>query len=321
MTADPLVKVLYTNMKKALKYRAWDEAAEIMRRLKDDDPLSVTTRGFELELLIATQSHTEAATLLAQLLNLFPNSPRIHFLAGRLHYQNKAYSDADLHLRESERLHPHWLTRRLLGQTQTQLGAFPEAESLLAALVPEHPEVGSDLAWLYERRELPAQALRVLEDYLKRYPRDRAAQAQRLRLQANNLAPDELLDEVQTLLELGESVPGQLLTAYVQRLLETGQGSQVRQFIQQHHSQWEARTSKDIAWVCHRLQAYDLAYQLFLAAFQEHIRDFKYLSAMEAAALRCNRTMEVIQAYEPLTAENKNLFGRIKRLQKRLPTD
>ena len=181
----------------------------------------------------------------------------------------------------------------------------------------EHPQVGLDLAWLYERRDDPQRALRHLENYLRFRPDDAFAKAQRLRLRANLLSADELLAEVDTLRDLEEAVPAELLPTYVKRLLETGQGATARQFIEHQQAQWDERTCASIAWECHHLQAYDLALRLFLRGLTAFHRDFKYLSALESAAIRCQRVEEVVIAYETFAADNKRLYGRGKALEKR----
>jgi tetratricopeptide (TPR) repeat protein len=312
-----VIKAIRANLKRALRARHYTPAEGLLEQLKNEDPLSVETRGLELEYLLAVNRWSEASSLALQLLKLFPDSARIHYLAARVNYQAKDYRPALSHFREAQRLYPHWLTRRWLGKTCTQLGLFEEAEAMLIDLPATHPQVGLDLAWLYERRDDPQRALQYLNDYLAWRPEDGFAKAQRLRLQATTLSPGELVEEVNTLMELDEPVPLGLLVPYVQRLLETGQSAAVRQFIAQRRPHWEAQVAASIAWVCYHLQAYDLALQLFLQGLPTHAQEYKYLSALEKAAVHCQRVDDVIEAYEALATDEKHLYGRIKTLEKR----
>jgi hypothetical protein len=204
-----------------------------------------------------------------------------------------------------------------LGKTCTQLGLFEEAEAMLIDLPTAHPQVGLDLAWLYERRDDPQRALQYLNDYLAWRPEDGFAKTHRLRLQATTLSPGALVEEVDGLMELDEPVPLGLLVPYVQRLLETGQSAAAREFIAQQRPHWEAQVAASVAWVCYHLQAYDLALWLFLQGLPTHAQEYKYLSALEKAAVHCQRVDEVIEAYEALAADEKHLYGRIKTLEKR----
>lgn len=313
-----LIKVLRSNLRGALRQGNITHAADIIARLKEEDPLALQTRGLELEYLIAVGHWQQARALALQLLDLHPDSARIHYLAARVHYHDKSYPRALHHFRESERLHPHWLTRRWLGKTQTQLGQYGHAEALLLALLPEHPQANLDLAWLYERREQPQHALKYVQDYLDFRPDDEFAKAQRRRLRSVNLNADELVTEVDTLLELDEEIPAEMLPVYVQRLLETGQGAEARRFIARHAAEWDAKETGALAWICHRLQAYDLSLQLFLNGLPINTGNYKYLSALESAAMHCKRVDDVLDAYERLATQDKRLYGRRKSLARRV---
>jgi tetratricopeptide (TPR) repeat protein len=314
---DKLIKVLRSNLRAALRQGSPSQAADIIARLKEEDPLALQTRGLELEYLIAVGQWKQARSLALQLLDLHPDSARIHYLAARVHYHDRSYSQALHHFRESERLHPHWLTRRWLGKTQTQLGQYGHAEAMLLGLLSEHPQVNLDLAWLYERREQPQQALKYVQDYLDFRPDDEFAQTQRRRLRSVSLGAEELVVEVDTLLELDEEIPAEMLSVYVQRLLETGQGAEARRFIARHGADWDPKEAASVAWICHRLQAYDLALQLFLSGLPVSTGNYKYLSALESAAVHCMRVDDVLDAYERLAPQDKRLYGRMKSLAKR----
>ncbi len=317
MAHKALIRVLRTNLRQCLRLRQTVEARDLLRQLEDEDPLSVETRGMELELLMAEQRWQEAEGLALQLTRLYPSSARIHSLAARIHYRRKSYARAAEHFTEAERLHPHWRSRWWLGKTHTQRGDFDAAEALLVDVVREHPEAGIDVAWLYERRGEPEQALRQVEAYLTFRPDDPLARAQQLRLRATAAAPEDLVDEVETLQELGEEVAPEMLPAYIRRLIETGRGAEARRFVGQRLPQWAPRVAGRVAWECHRLQAYDLAFNLFVAGLPAHHRDFKYLSALESAARHCQRSAEVVAAYRSLVGSNPNLHGRIKVIERK----
>lgn len=321
MSRRALVKVLQNNLRRALRSAALEEAKALLERLREEDALALETRGLELEYLIAAGAWADAASLAEQLLQLFPASARIHYLRGRVCYHEKKYQRAKFHFEQSQRLYPHRRTRHWLGRTHTQLGNYTQAEALLNDLLPGHPRVALDLAWLLERLGARERALTVLERFLAEHPRDAQALRQQLRLKSQSLAPDELVAEVNLLMELGETVPTEMLAAYVQRLFETGQGALARGFIQGRHAQWDAPTQASIAWICHRLQAYDMALQLFIAALPERAHDYKYLSALESAALRCQRVEQLLTAYESLAPQNKRLYGRMKSLSRRQASD
>jgi tetratricopeptide (TPR) repeat protein len=317
MTRNALIVVLRRNLKQSLRRGQVAEAQEVLRQLKDEDPLSVETGGLEVEVLMASQRWQEAEVLAAQLLRTASSSARIHFLMGRLLYRRKDYARALEHFTEAGRLHPHWTLRLWLGKAHTQRGDFDAAESFLVDVVREHPEAGLDLAWLYERRNEPERALRHLQDYLTLRPNDGYARAQQLRLRASIASPEELVQEVEVLQELGEEIATEMLPAYVQRLLESGRGMEARRFVDEHLSQWLPAVAARIAWICHRLQAYDLALRLFLSALPAQVQDYKLLSALESAARHCQRTAEVAAAYRTLAPQNRHLYGRIKILERK----
>lgn len=313
-----LIQVLRRNLRQALRSGQLTQAAAVLERLKDEDPLSVETRGMELEYLLKAGRGEEAEVLAQQLLRLFSDSARIHYLAGRIRYQEKDYAEALGHFTESDRIHPTGTTRRWLGKTHSQLGQLSEAEALLVGLASRSPDVNIDLAWVYERMDDIDRALACLEAYLDEHPNDAFAKAQRLRLRSRALSPEELTEEVDNLRGLGDDIPPELMTTYVQRLLETGQGREARRFIDESRGRLTQRTAASLAWVCHHLQAYDVALQLFLVGLPAHLRDYKYLSALESAAGHCRRIIEVIDRYELHAEEEKRLYGRMKTLRRRL---
>lgn len=317
-TGNQVIKVLRRNLMQSLRSHRLDEAKDLLDHLKDEEPLSLETRGLELEFLIANKQWKNAQSLADQLSRLFPQSARIHYLAGRVFYQAKNYPEAFRYFSESNALHAHWRTRRWLGKTQTQRGEFIEAEAILIALHPGYMAINLDLAWLYERMNQPERALKHVETFLREYPEQEFATQQRLRLRAMTLEPELLSEDVEALLELDEEVPSEMLPAYLQHLLASGQGQTARKFVTTYRETFDQPTAASLAWICHRLQAYDLAMCLFLDGLPTRIRDVKYLSALESAAHHCNRVEELIPRYEVCANEDKHFYGRIKRLRKRL---
>ena len=314
-----LAVVLARNLRQALRKGAHAEAAQILDRLKDEDPLSLQTRGLELEHLVFRGRHDEAGPLAGQLLELFPGSARLHYLAGQLAYRCRDYAKAERHYRESLHLYPHWRTRHLLGRTLTQVGRLDEAESVLVDLAPQREECLRDLAWLYERKGDDTRALETLEVYLDKRPRDAAALGQRLRLRARLMEPRELLQDVDILLELGEEIPPEVLPVWFDALLRVGEGRRARQFVREHKGLLDARVATGIGWICYRLQAYDLALELFLVAFARNLGSVKYLAALESAAARTDNVAALIEVYHAHAPQEKKLYGRIKSLQRRHP--
>ncbi|MEW6367842.1 MAG: tetratricopeptide repeat protein [Acidobacteriota bacterium] len=313
-----IATVLHRNMAAALRKGDLEQAESILEHLKREDPLSVQTRGLELEYILESGRLDEASALSSQLLNLFPTSPRIHYIAGLIDYRRRDYPAAELHLTESQRLHPHWRTEYWIGRTLTQAGRFEEAEATLLRILPQYPGCRMDLAWLYERKQDFARALQHIQAHVKENPRDARAAAQLERLRARSMSPADLQDEVETLIDLGEDVSPAVLPEYLETLLRTGQGSKARAIVQQRVQDMDARLATRLAWTCYSLQAYDMALQLFMKSFAENRTNFKFLAAIEAAADRCGRLQELIRLYRANAAEVRSLYGRIQRLDKRL---
>ncbi len=309
--------VLRRKLGAALRRGAWQEAESVLERLKQTDPLSLETRGLELELLVKAGKLTEAEAVARQLTELFPGSGRTHYLAGQLHYRRKAYARAEQHFRESERIHPHPAVRRYLGKTLTQLGRLDEAEGILARLADEGREVWMDLAWLHERQHDYPRALRMVERRLATHPDDPFAQRHRRRLRAKFVSPAELVEEVETLQAFGEDIPEDLLPEFIGNLLRSGQKQKARDVLERLDPPPPPRFAAALGWVCHQLQAYDLALGLFLRALPNHAGNPKFLSALERAADRCNRLDELIALYELHAPDAKHLYGRAISLRHR----
>ncbi len=315
---NKLIATLRRNLQQAILTRELDQAADLLRRLKVEDPLSVECRGLELEYLLVTHRREDARQLADQLVHFHPGSARIQYLAGRVDYQAKNYSRALAFFSESNHLHPHWRARLWCGKSLTQLGRYAEAEALLLELYASHSQTARDLAWLYERMENTERALHYLERYLQKHPDDALARAQQQRLRSRILPPEELLEEVEMLAGLGEAIPPQMQAVYLQRLLEKGEGAAARRFVDEQRVDMEPAQAASLAWICYRLHAYDLALKLFVAGLPVQFGNYKYLQALEATAARCNRLADLIASYEQYAPEQKKLYGRIRRLRKRI---
>lgn len=314
----PIIAALRDNMRRALKEGRHEDAEQILGRLKQEDPLSPETRGFELELCLNAGRLGEADTLAKQLCRLFPDSGRISFLAGRAAYQLRDYARAEAHFRESYRIYPHWRTQYWLAKALTQLGLLDEAESLLLAAREQTPNAVLQLAWLYERRNDLDGALKHYEEFLAAHPGHSFALEQRLRVKARMLEPESLIEEAGALAELGEELPAVLFTEYVQKLFDTGQTNKARDEVIGRLESLDAKAGSQLAWICYRAKAYDLACTLFLSNLETNLSYYKYLNALESAAARCGRIPQVVEAYRSHAGKAPSLHGRARSLLARL---
>jgi tetratricopeptide (TPR) repeat protein len=312
-----IIDTLQHNMRQSLNQGRLDEAAEILARLKKEDPISLATRGFELEFYLNSNRFSEAEALAEQLCRLFPDSARILFLAGKLAYRRKHYEEAEGHFRESHRLYPHWRTQHWLGKTLTQAGKFEEAESLLLLTQERHKSALLDLAWLYERRNDLDAALKTYDDFLAENPGNSYASDQRIRIRAKRMDAEDLMSEVGTLADLGEEIPPSLFPEFIQKLFETGQTPRAREEIAARIHKMDWRSGVRIAWICYQVQAYDLACTLFLAHLDSNKSNYKYLRALESAADKCGRLSEVAAAYQSYLPEVRHFYGRWRALTRR----
>ncbi len=314
----PYLNTLRHNLKQALDHGQLTEAGEILARLKKEDPLGKETRGLELSFYLRTNRIPEAAALADQLCRLFPDSARIQFLAGQAAYRQKKYGEAESRFRESHRLYPHWHTQRWLGKTLTQLGRYDDAESLLT-VAAEHADVALlDLAWLHERRRDFNGAIAACEAFIQKQPRHDLAARQRLRLKAMALEPAALIDEMDRLEELGEGIPEELFPEFAERLFQTGQSQRARKEIISRMRAMNPRCSLRVAWICYHAMVYDLACTLFLPQLSTNLANRKFLAALEAAAGKCDRIPQLLEAYRALLPQGQHLYGRIRNLSRRI---
>ncbi len=304
-------------MRTAIQARAYAEAERGLDLLRRDDPLGFETRMLELELLSSTGRIDEARICADHLLERFPKSARAHYLAGRSAYLAREYGRAEPMLRESISIEPIWWNQRYLGKTLTQVGRFDEAEAILVELVERHPLCKKDLAWLYERRGRFASACAQVESYLQDAPNDGMAQNQLRRLKAKSLDPDAIIEEAETLIELGETVSEDLWPAYIRSLLERGRREDAAAIVTDNLGRFAPKLACSIGWSCRTLQAFDLTCELFMRGFDYGVRNVKFLTALESAAARCRRSSDLIPIYEARAGEHKNLYGRLHAVRAR----
>lgn len=311
-----LVGVLRRNLRAALAENDLESAEALLTQLEEEDPVSVDSRGLRLEYLQQAGRLDEAGVLADQLRTLFPGSARIHFLAGRTAYRRRQYVDAVRSFREAGELRPRWAASRWLGKALSQLGHLDEAEAILLGLLPAHPVVHGDLAWVYERRGDNERALEAVEAHLRHFPDDEFHAAQRLKLKGVALSAEELDAEVDDLEDLGEEVPPEIVPTYVRRLLETGRGADARRFVEARRDELPPATLLSVAWAAHKLSAFDLALGLFITCVPDQLGNPKFVAAAARAARACNRTDELAARYRECAASDPRGFGLAKRLEK-----
>src|SRR5262249_33314399 len=146
--------------------------------------------------------------------------------------------------------------------TLTQMGRFDDAEAVLVAVTAEREVCRRDLAWLYERKGEEDRALACVEAYLERFPRDRVALDQRLRLRSRRHSPAELQAKAGALDAIGEKVPTEVAAELVGTLLRSGRVREARETIDRLLTDLDPRAASRIGWVCRGLEAHDLAFEL-----------------------------------------------------------
>ncbi len=313
-SSDTLDKVLQRNLRNLLRGGDLQEAARVLERLEDAAPLALETRALALEFLLQSRRNNEAGSLARQLLDQFPGSSRVHYLAGIAVYRLRDYRQAADHFAESQRLRPHWKHQRWLGKSLTQMGRLDTAEAQLLPLCDDHPVCLTDLAWNSERQGDTARALELLERHRERFPDDRYTLARLRRLKAEALSPAEIQEEFTLLEELGEQPDAEMIPAYLKALLDTAQGGKAREFVEQNRRHWTLEEMRQCAWVCHHQQAYDLAFELFLELFRHDRDNYKYLNALEKAAQRGGGLDALRALYEDIAPEDKRFYGRLRKL-------
>jgi len=123
----------------------------------------------------------------------------------------------------------------------------------------------------------------------------------------------QLAAEVEALTELGEEVSEPVLAEYVEALLREGRGADVRALVRARLPALSTRGARSLAWKAYKLQAYDVAFELFAATLADC--DDKQLSALEAAAKKSGRVADLIALYEGAAPQRRSLHGRIRKLK------
>jgi tetratricopeptide (TPR) repeat protein len=295
-----------------------DGARAILERLEAKDPLSAETRGLRLRYLLRKGAREEASRLAEQLLKTFPASPGILFWCGKAAYLNKDYKYAVRLFRESFRLEPHPSAEQALGNALTNLGVYDEAEPILRRLSERWPKVLLDLAWLHERRGDFDQALRAVESYRESFPDNEFAKEKERRLRAKRADGEDLIEEIETLVDLGEEIPAEILPEAFERLSAAGRGDEARELVRRQAADLEPRRAIDIGWAAHRLAAYDVSYELFVEAFPSQPRNFKLLGALEKAARLTGRLEDLAKRYKAAAEANPGFHGRLKRVRRQI---
>lgn len=311
-----IADVLYRNFAQAVHRRDYAEADRILERLEHEEPASLRSRASRLELLVKSGRISDARAMAKDLAAAFPDSGRVLFFAGRVAYAERKYDEAVRHFGESERLHASPYSRLWLGKALRESGQLDQAEALLRPLTETHPECMTELAWIYERKGDRLRALEAWRDRMKTAPQDAFAKRQHDRLLAETMPPADLVADLDALEAWGEPVPEHLLAGYVDALLKTGQGGRARAIVAPLKASLSARAALQAAWAAHRMQAFDLSFELFVIGFRANRSNTKFLSALERAAKKCGKTAELLELYGAQAPESKNLYGRIKSLEK-----
>jgi tetratricopeptide (TPR) repeat protein len=312
MPAAPIAAFV-RNLRRALRAGDLAEAANVLAHLKQEAPLALETGALELELLVRSKHLDEADRLARQLVSRFPGSAHVRHWSGRAAYARKRYAEAEACFQESGKLAPHAMHDQWLGKTLTQMRRFDEAEAVLLRVVEQRSWARADLAWLYEIRGDTAHALAEAEAYLAAHGDDARVREQRDRLRARAMEHGQLAEEVEALTELGEQVSESVLAEYVEALLREGRGAEVRTLVRDRMPALTVRGARSLAWKAYKLQAYDVAFELFAAAFAGC--DDKQLSAIEAAAKRSGRLADLVALYEAAAPQRRPLYGRIRKLK------
>jgi tetratricopeptide (TPR) repeat protein len=309
-----VASVLRRNLRVALRSGNAEAAEDLLDRLRQEDPLSQETHGFELQALVCFGDPGEAVKLAASLGERFADSATIQFWSGRAYYKARHYDQAEACLRESARLFDQPETTRWLGKTLTQRGRFAEAEPLLLRLAETSTAAHGDLAWLYERMGDDTRALREAELALRALPGNDFYHQQVERLRARMTEPAELADEVQALADLGRDISDPVFLEYVAELVRNGRGDQARPLILERLPRLPMHAVRSLAWTLHKLSVYDLAFELFVRVLPIATKDVRLLSAVEKAARESSRIEDLVRIYGDLAQSDRRFYGRIRKL-------
>lgn len=318
MTQEDRIRLLTDQAAQAVRSAPLPAALSALQRLEEIDPISKRARGLRLEYLLRAGSLGEACSLANQLVEKYPDSARIQWLAGRCAFRDRRYVEALGCFEESQKIHPSAETQEWIGRTLTSLKRFDAAEAVLLAAKASRPGVLRHLAWLYELRGQLERAVDAIDALKKRFPGDRSCDAKRLQLRARMAAPEELLDEVDSLTALGEDVAGGVVPEWFGALFAVGRSDEARRFLSEKRSSLDARTKLDLSWRAYRGQAYDIAYELFLEQLASRPNDDPLRNSLEVAAFKIGRGAELLAHYRELAAQDPRFHGRANRIRRRL---
>ncbi|MEO0599930.1 MAG: tetratricopeptide repeat protein [Myxococcota bacterium] len=308
-----LARILHNNLRQAIAQRESEAVRALLEQLASVDPDSVYTRCLELEWLIVSSRLDEAQRVAKTVVERFSTSARAHWLAGWAAYRGRRWRDALSAFEESERIHSSASVRRWIGRTLSQLGDFERAEPILRSLGPKG---WLDLSWLCERRGEHAEALALVERHLENHPDDAWARDRRERLIALTMDDHEVLEEMEVLEELGESMPRALAEQAFRKLLEMGRGEEARDLMERQLGAAPSGEITSWAWIAYRAEELDVACRLFARTFSRNCDNAKFLSAYERAAKAAGRLDELLELYGVHAPQHRRLYGRAKRLRK-----
>lgn len=295
-----------------------DEAAALLDRLRDVEPLAEGTLALHLELLVRSGRLDDAAHTADDLVVAFPASGRIRHWAGRAAARLHRWGSAALHFEEALRLEPGWTNELWLGKSLTQTGCFDRAEPLLVRVVEQRPSMCMELAWLYERMGDLPRAIRHAEDRLRLAPGDGFATERLLRLKAAAAMPDLVVQEVEGLERLGERVPEAILPRSLEALLQLGRTEAAAALVRDRILSPDVApaTVRSAAWVAYRAQEWAPAWLLFERVMATDLSRRGFLQALERTARMAGRIEDLVARYERLAPDNHNLYGRARRLRR-----
>lgn len=310
------IALLRRNLVHVLHLGQLEDAENLLHQLRTIDPISKETRCFELEILLKKRVLTQTVRLATALVEHFPDSSRVLWLAGQSHFHCKDYGAALPLFQESLRLNFRPITQWWLGRTLLRLGKLIDARTELENITEKIPRALLDIAWLEEREGNFRASFKTIEKYLQLHPEDAFAKKGLARVKAFLLDSGSLSDEIESLRQWGERPPDHLVPIYLTKLLEAGEGAKARQYVVDNRL--NLGQSTEIAWIFYKAQAYDVAYDLFRQNLNDNLARTPFLSAFETAADKCARLNEVIEKYKELAPATKNLYGRIIRLRKKI---
>lgn len=297
MTIDDNRKAIHGKVAAAFARKDLDEVETLLCRLREDDPMSVHTRCFELEWMIARKDRAARAAGDA-LARDFPGSARAMYLAGRAARQARQHALAADRFREAWRIHPSRTIELALAAALTDAGQLDEAEAILLRHADTSPSAYQRLGWLYERRGDLARAASAYESWLQARPDDNSTRRRLEELRARMMEPEEIIQETEQLVELGEAVPEPLVGPYFDALLRAGRGRDARRFVAERRGAMTAAQARSLAWTAYRMRVPDLALDLFLLALPSYGDDAKLRAAIARLGRETLRDAEVRVAFD-----------------------